>query len=801
MPKLIIDNREVDVAPGTKVIEAAARMGIMIPRFCYHPALGSVGACRVCAVKVLEGPPRTTGIQMSCMLDAQDGMVVSTTDPEAVDFRKHIIEFLMLNHPHDCPVCDEGGHCLLQDTTVSGGHGIRRFKGKKRTHRDQYLGPLVQHEMNRCIQCYRCVRFYREYTGYTDLGVMGIGSRVYYGRSREGILESPFSGNLADICPTGVFTDKPSRYKGRRWDFERTPSVCIHCSLGCHTVACSRYREVVRQEARFSPEVNGYFICDRGRQGFYYASANDRPRKAMVDRKAVSMETAAEEARKRLARIREARGSQAVACVGSLRSSLESQGALKTVCKTMGWEGPVFFKNEGEAARVAAAASGLNRQTAVSMAGLAEADLIIVLGADPVNEAPMAALAMRQAARAGAAIMVLDPRPVSLPMDFHHFPLMPSEIGTVFEAAIGIGNEALSEASDAVEAIGQAVTRSARPMIICGTDVVPASLPALAAKAAAHMKTAEKAVGLFYLLPGPNAMGAALFTGGANAFDRVVESIEAGRIRALVLVENDIFHAYPDHKRLEKALDALEVLVVVDYLNLPILSRADVFLPSATVFEAGGIFVNQEGRAQQIRPAFRGGMPLSQITGGGHPPRDFMKGIPGQEPAPAWALLAQMTGSSGQAPSSLGDLYPALATLDACRPFPDDGVLLDKVLGLIPRISRPPAADPARIEDGMALIAVDQTFGTEELSAHSPCLREVEPAPSAAMHEADAAGMGLSDGDTLVIEGCSGQISLPLRTARNMASGVLVIPRDRRIRWQALGDGGRMIKKNRIRKG
>lgn len=801
MPKLIIDNREVDVAPGTKVIEAAARIGIMIPRFCYHPALGSVGACRVCAVKVLEGPPRTTGIQMSCMLDAQDGMVVSTTDAEAVDFRRHIIEFLMLNHPHDCPVCDEGGHCLLQDTTVSGGHGIRRFKGKKRTHRDQYLGPLVQHEMNRCIQCYRCVRFYREYTGYTDLGVMGIGSRVFYGRYREGTLASPFSGNLADICPTGVFTDKPSRYKGRRWDFERTPSVCIHCSLGCHTVVCSRYREVVRQEARFSRSVNGCFICDRGRQGFHYASADDRPRKAMVDRKAVSMETAAEEALKRLDRVRESRGSQAVACVGSLRNSLESQGALKNACKTMGWEGPVFFKSKDEAARVAAAASGVERQTAVSMAELAEADLIIVLGADPLNEAPMAALAMRQAARAGAEILVLDPRPVSLPMDFQHFPVMPSEIGAVFEAAIGLGNEALSDASDAVETIGSAVARSARPMIVCGTDIVPAALPALAAKAAAHMKTAGKAAGLFFLLPGPNAMGAALFTEEVHAFDKVVEGIEAGRVRALVVVENDLFHDYPDHKRLEKALDALDALVVVDYLNLPIISRADVFLPSATVFEAGGIFVNQEGRAQQIRPSFKGGMPLSQITGGGHPPRDFMKGIPGQEPAPAWTLLARMTGSTDQAESSLGDVYPALATLDACRPFPDDGVLLDKVLGLMPRISLPPADDPADIEDGMALIAVDQTFGTEELSAHSPCLQEAEPTPSAAMHEADAAGMGLSDGDILVIEGASGQFSLPLRTGRNMAPGVLVIPRHRRIRWQVLGDGVRMIEKKRIRKG
>jgi NADH-quinone oxidoreductase subunit G len=210
MPKLIIDQREIEVPPGTKVIEAAERLGIMIPRFCYHPALGSFGACRMCAVKFEAGPVK--GVEMSCMVEAHDGMVVSTTDPEAVQFRKYIIEWLMLNHPHDCPVCDEGGHCLLQDETVSGGHGLRRYLGKKRTFSDQYLGEFVQHEMNRCIHCWRCRNFYQDFAGYRDLGAMQIGNRMYFGRYQDGALESPFAGNIIDICPTGVYTDKPARY-------------------------------------------------------------------------------------------------------------------------------------------------------------------------------------------------------------------------------------------------------------------------------------------------------------------------------------------------------------------------------------------------------------------------------------------------------------------------------------------------------------------------------------------------------------------------------------------------------------
>ena len=270
MPKLTIDGHEIDAPKGMKVIEAAERLGIIIPRFCYHPALGSVGACRVCAVKC-DGPVK--GIQMSCMTEVRDGLVVSTMDEEAVDFRKQVMEWLMINHPHDCPVCDEGGHCLLQTLTVAGGHGIRRYQGKKRTYRDQYLGVFVQHEMNRCIHCYRCWRFYQGFTGYRDLGCLQIAHHTYFGRFSDGPLESPFSGNLIDLCPTGVYTDKPSRFTGRRWDFERSPSLCIHCSLGCNTVSSARYREIVRQEARFHKAVNGFFICDRGRYGFFYESA------------------------------------------------------------------------------------------------------------------------------------------------------------------------------------------------------------------------------------------------------------------------------------------------------------------------------------------------------------------------------------------------------------------------------------------------------------------------------------------------------------------------------------------------
>jgi NADH-quinone oxidoreductase subunit G len=420
MPKIIIDDREIEVAPGTKVIEAAEKLGIMIPRFCYHPALGSVGACRVCAVKFLQGPFK--GVQMSCMVTAQDEMVVSTTDKEAVTFRKYVIEWLMLHHPHDCPVCDEGGHCLLQDMTVSGGHGIRRYLGKKRTYIDQYLGPLLQHEMNRCIHCYRCARFYQEFSGYRDLGAMQSANQTYFGRFKDGILESPFSGNLSDICPTGVYTDKPARFFGRRWDYERSPSLCINCSLGCHTVASCRYREVVRQEARLSEAVNGYFICDRGRYGFLYNSLAQRPRSPIVDGQTTSVDQALAVLKQRVENVVDKDGSQVLACAGSSRNNLETLAMIKRMSQTKNWQPPAYFGDAATTRKVKSAISRLEPDLMVSLREIESADFIAVLGADPVNEAPMLALAMRQAQRKGATVAVFDPRPIFLPFEFKHLP-------------------------------------------------------------------------------------------------------------------------------------------------------------------------------------------------------------------------------------------------------------------------------------------------------------------------------------------------------------------------------------------
>jgi NADH-quinone oxidoreductase subunit G len=209
MTTFLVDGTPYTGKPDENLLQACLGAGLDLPYFCWHPALGSVGACRQCAVKQYANDDDTTGrLVMACMTPLTEGARFSILNPEAAAFRASVIEWLMVNHPHDCPVCEEGGECHLQDMTVMTGHAYRRYRFTKRTHRNQDLGPFIKHEMNRCIACYRCVRFYRDYAGGRDLDVFAAHDHVYFGRHADGTLESEFSGNLVEVCPTGVFTDK-----------------------------------------------------------------------------------------------------------------------------------------------------------------------------------------------------------------------------------------------------------------------------------------------------------------------------------------------------------------------------------------------------------------------------------------------------------------------------------------------------------------------------------------------------------------------------------------------------------------
>jgi NADH-quinone oxidoreductase subunit G len=797
MPDLIIDGLRVSVPEGTTVIEAAQQVGIMIPRFCFHPALGPAGSCRMCAVMFTDGPVK--GLQMSCMVKAKDKMVVDTGHPEALEFRRHIAELLMLHHPHDCPVCDEGGNCLLQDTTISCGHGLRAFKGKKRTYRNQELGPLVVQEMNRCIHCYRCARYYQDYAGYRDFGPMRIAGDVTYGRYAEGPLQSPFAGNLVEVCPTGVFTDKLSRHKARHWDLERSPSVCLSCSLGCNNEISARYRAVIKIEARPNPDVNGYFLCDRGRHGYEYANLPDRPRQAQIDGANAPLEKALAEAAARIRKLVAQHGPGTVACLGSSRQSLESQGALKLLAAKAGWTAPEFTTGSHRKQNMLSAVAGLGKDLHVSMGGIAGSDCILVVGAAPLSEAPMLALAIRQAARNGAAVAVIDPRPVEMPLEFLHIPArkhhMEAAFGAILrrafpEPAAGDAGflDSLSQhmpdpaAVPGWEEFAVRLAESAFPVIVCGSDIVRLSTPALAAGAAKFLAGRRGRAGFFPVLAGANAYGAALMNGEPTAsFDDVLAGIDSGRIKALLCVESDPVARFADHARIQAAIHKLDLLVCVDYLASATRWQSHIFLPSQTVFEAGGSFLNQEGRLQHARPAFLGGTPMGQTLQNGHPPHAYAPGIPGSQPEPCWAILAGLADALG---CGFGEGYrpwdgvvaacPALTGLSPDR-WPHDNVLV--IPDAAPGATLGARPSPVPPDLGADLIITEQAFGTEELSSYGTILKSLAPSPQMVLHTKDASTIALRDEDAVLLSCGSGPASCYLRMVDNMARETVVLPR------------------------
>ncbi len=644
MPKLIIDTIPLEVPEGTNVLEAARSIGITIPHFCWHPALGKAGACRACAVMMLEGPVK--GIQMSCMLPAQDGMVVSTADPEAVALRRAVIEWLMINHPHDCPVCDEGGECQLQDFTIAGGHGIRRYDGLKRTYVNQYLGEQIEHEMNRCIQCYRCVRFYQEYAGGSDFGVTGRAGSVYFGRQQDGQLESPFSGNLVDICPTGVFTDRTARFRARYWDYDMAPSICPGCSLGCNTVPMARYRELLKTTARRNDSVNGWFICDRGRFSNAAVNAPDRPRQALVDGEAVSMEVALDALQKRLAGFLELHGPEGLAIVGSPRMSQEAAVMAARLRDVTGAGTLCFFAGEEQSAGTAAAVALLNGNNAASQEDVRQSDMVAVLECDLLSEAPMMALAVRQAWRNGARVYVVDgDAPFDSSAGSLHRSAQGTEKGT--ESWLS-GVEALPFEFERVTALaGIPFSEATNPVVICGTNK----------KRLNGIRTAAlERVKLAFILNGPNAFGTALLTReqGAIAF---YEALADGRVKGIIALEADLPTDLPAEIR---------VLAVADWLPTHLMKRAEVILPVTSWVEMDGTYINNEGRAQRFRQVMRPGLPIKGLTPELHPPRIHRHDAPGGDMLPSWKIVSELLKrlGAGRVDEPLNGRWEELQKLD-----------------------------------------------------------------------------------------------------------------------------------------
>ncbi len=404
------------------LLQECLSQGFDLPYFCWHPCMGSVGACRQCAVKQYKNAEDKDGeLVMACMTPVTEDAIISIKDEQARAFRANVIESLMISHPHDCPVCEEGGECHLQDMTLMSGHTYRRYDKYKVTHRNQYLGPLINHEMNRCIACYRCVRFYDDYAGGTDLSAQASHHHVYFGRHRDGVLENEFSGNLVEVCPTGVFTDKVfSEHYTRKWDLQTAPSVCTGCAVGCNTAPGERYGSLRRIVNRYNSEVNGYFLCDRGRFGAGFVNNPERltepvqqvrgaqqSERAQVSGEAQASEEAQVSGEKmqataitmeEVASLLSKFKSKDAIGIGSPRASNESNFALRSLVGADNFYSG-SFDNEFETLKLMLELTKDKAFHQPSVREIEQADAILILGEDVTNTAPRLALALRQSVR------------------------------------------------------------------------------------------------------------------------------------------------------------------------------------------------------------------------------------------------------------------------------------------------------------------------------------------------------------------------------------------------------------------
>ncbi|MDX9909454.1 MAG: NADH-quinone oxidoreductase subunit NuoG [Mariniphaga sp.] len=634
MVKIHIDNIEYEVKEGKNLLESILSLGMNLPYFCWHPKLGSVGACRQCAVKTFKDADDTKGkIIMSCMEPIKEGMRISLKDKEATTFRSHITESLMTNHPHDCPTCDEGGECHLQDMTIMTGHTYRRFKFNKRTFENQYLGPLVNHEMNRCIACYRCVRFYKDYAGGKDLEVLGSHNLIYFGRHEDGVLESEFSGNLVEVCPTGVFTDKTlKKHFTRKWDYTTAPSVCNLCSLGCNTIAGERYGKIRRIRTRYNKEVNGYFLCDRGRYGYEHTNSSKRilvPALKDTQSETGYKDAGIEEVQSAFNKI--FKESTDVMGIGSERASLESNYALKTL---VGADNFYLGMSDVDYELNHLAAEILRNSSAekYSLKEIENTECVLILGEDLTNTAPMMALAVRQSVRQKpmhrldemkinrwddktvrdtvqqekGPLFNITPTATKIDelglINLHTDPDNIAEFGFAvahfMDDANAIPENISKEHSQMAKSIAETLMEAENSVIISGTSCLNANILKAAYNISEARAKQGKKTGISLTFREANSLGLTLLGG-----KKLSEIDKSAQHETLVILENDLYRKAPS-KEIDELLKSFKNTIAIDSLMNSTTSKADYLLPAGTIYESDGHLVNNEGRVQRFYKVF-----------------------------------------------------------------------------------------------------------------------------------------------------------------------------------------------------
>ncbi|MEN9417165.1 MAG: dehydrogenase [Pseudomonadota bacterium] len=755
MIELELDGKKVSVPPGSMVMHAADAAGVYVPHFCYHKKLSIAANCRMCLVDVEKAPKPMP----ACATPVTAGMVVHTKSDKAVKAQKSVMEFLLINHPLDCPICDQGGECQLQDLAVGYGGSASRYQEEKRVVFHKNVGPLISmEEMSRCIHCTRCVRFGQEIAGVMELGMAHRGEHseitTFVGRS----VDSELSGNMIDICPVGALTSKPFRYSARTWELARRRSVSPHDSTGANLVVQVKGDKVMRVVPLENEAVNECWIADRDRFSYEALSSPQRLTQPMLRQGgqwvAVDWSTALEYVANGLKQIVAEYGASAVGALGSPHATVEELHLLGQVVRGLGSENIDHRLRHADFRRTGLA-PGQARWLGLPIAQLSELDRALVVGSFLRKDHPLFAQRLRQAVRRGAQVSSLQAVHDDWLMPLHaRLTAAPAgwvqalaEVAAALAEADGVAAPLTVEPSAAARTVAQSLLSGTRKAVLLGNAAVqhPQATELLALAQWIGVRTGAS-VGVFG--EAANSVGAQLAGAlpGPGGLDAAAMLAQPRRAWLLFGVEPVLDMADP--QAAHAALQQADMVVALTSFRDAAVDGADVLLPIAPFTETSGTFVNAEGRIQSFQGVVR---PLGETRPGWKVLRVLgnLLGLPGFD----------VETSEQVRQAALGDE----ATLSA-RLSNDAGSV--------------PAALPQAVVAGVQRLADVPIYAADSLVRRAESLQRTADAraPQASVGPALWAAHGLQPGDRLRVRQGAGSVVLPVRLDATMADGTVRVP-------------------------
>ncbi|HKH42466.1 MAG TPA: NADH-quinone oxidoreductase subunit NuoG [Solirubrobacterales bacterium] len=800
---LVVDGREVTAPEGTMLVDAAKQGDVEIPVFCYEPKLGQpVGACRMCLVEI-EGMPK---LQTACSTPVRDGMVVYTQTERVTEAQNAVVEFLLVNHPLDCPVCDKGGECPLQDIALGWGPGKSRFTDPKRHFQKPLeLSPLIAIDRERCILCYRCVRFSQEVAEDEQLQLLERGDKTFVGTFDERPYIAPFHGNIIELCPVGALTSYTYRFRARPWDIEQAGSVCTLCPSQCNVGFTVRDERVLRVNARDNAEVDDGWLCDKGRFAFQMFNSAERITRPMVRAGDGSLSPISwEEAVKRVADAFQSAGERAAALVGGGTSNEEGWLAQRIV--RAGGSSNVDCSPNPVDARLLGEVSRPDHGS--RMANLDHADAILVVGVDPLHEMPILDLRIRKAVRRSrATLMVASERPTALDGGAEEaVRYAPGEAASFLRTLAGAlgaeGYDADGPFKRDAEVIAKTLRDAPDPTIVWGERLwrSPGAVEAL--HACMHSLDMHKRIGPGLLevpeesntrglrevgcLPGANPGLEPIGAGRGSA--EIKEGLAAHELGAMLLLNADPVRTHPDTDGWRKALAGSFVVSIASFEDEST-RLADLVIPAENHAEKEGTVTHPDGRLQRLRrnvPLPEGMLPgwrfLDAVA------TELGVGVNADAPSDVFeSLCAEVPFYTGLTYEEIGgrglrwgDRAPGASWTPGAPPEGASAGGLSPIGG--PAVDEPsrgspgvPAAAPSDDAPGLVL-GTYRDLWAADVTKRNPALRFLMPHQKLELAAKDADNLDLSNGDlvTVSVNGHSVEATVAIRERMREGAAFLI---------------------------